>query len=133
VSQATTSLPSAVIRKYAGPFSGMVAHVVQRLTGVLLLLYLLLHVHTVAQLSAGPAAFDRAVAGFQNPFFHVLEIALLGIVILHALNGIRLTLLDLGVGHRRQRQLFWVWTIGLGLVLFLAGAIPMFMASVLRR
>lgn len=133
MSKATASLASAVVRKYMGPFSGMVAHVIQRGTGILLLLYLLLHVHTVAQLSAGPAAFDRAVAAFQNPFFHVLEIALLGVVILHALNGIRLTLLDLGVAHRHQRQLFWVWTVGLGLVLFLAGAIPMFLASVLGR
>lgn len=127
------TLPSAVLRKYAGPFSGMVAHVVQRVTGVLLLLYLLVHVHTVAQLSGGPAAFDRAVARFQNPFFRVLEIALLGAVILHALNGIRLTLLDLGLGHRRERQLFWVWVVGLGALLFLAGAIPMFLFSLPRR
>jgi succinate dehydrogenase / fumarate reductase cytochrome b subunit len=62
----------------------------------------------------------------------MLEIGLLGTVILHALNGIRLTLIDLGVGHGRQRQMFWLWSIGIGAVIFLAGAIPIFLASVLK-
>jgi succinate dehydrogenase / fumarate reductase, cytochrome b subunit len=123
---------SAVVRKYRWQFSGMVAHVIQRITGVLLLVYLLLHVHTIGELSQGPAAFDAALEMFKNPLFRLLEIALLGTVILHALNGIRLTLIDLGVGHERQRQIFWAWAIGLGVLLFLAGGIPLFLASVLR-
>jgi succinate dehydrogenase / fumarate reductase, cytochrome b subunit len=121
------------IRKYGGPFSGMTAHVIQRITGLLLLLYLFLHVRTVYALRAGPAAFDRAVGEFSGPFFKLLEIALLGAVILHALNGVRITLLDLGIAHHRQRRLFWVGTIGLGAVIFLAGAIPLFLSSVLKR
>jgi succinate dehydrogenase / fumarate reductase cytochrome b subunit len=123
---------SAVVRKYSWQFSGMLAHLIQRVTGVALLLYLILHVHTIGQLSQGPAAFNQALAQFANPFFRVMEIALLGAVILHALNGIRLTLIDLGVGHQRQRQIFWAWSIGLGALLFLAGAIPIFLASVLK-
>jgi succinate dehydrogenase cytochrome b subunit len=119
-------------RKYRWQFSGMVAHAAQRVTGVALLAYLFLHVHTIAQLSAGPAAFDHALREFDNPFFHVLEIGLLGAVILHALNGIRLTLLDLGVGHDRQREVFWGLAVGLGALVFLAGAIPIFLFSVLR-
>jgi succinate dehydrogenase / fumarate reductase cytochrome b subunit len=122
----------AVIQKYRWQFSGMVAQVVQRVTGLLLLAYLFLHVHTIRQLSNGPAAFDLAVGEFKSPFFKVLEIALLGIVILHALNGIRITLIDLGVGHKHQRQLFWVWSVGIGTLVFLAGAIPLFRFSVLK-
>lgn len=110
----------------------MTAHVMQRVSGILLLLYLLLHVHTINQLSKGEAAFDAALLTFRHPAFKLLEIALLGTVILHALNGIRITLLDLGIGHSRQRQLFWAWSIGLGALLFLAGAIPMFLGSVLK-
>jgi len=122
----------AAIRKYRWQFSGMVAQVVQRVTGLLLLAYLFLHVHTIRQLSNGPAAFDRAVGQFKSPFFKLLEIALLGIVILHALNGIRITLIDLGVGHKHQRQLFWVWSVGFGALVFLAGAIPLFLFSVVK-
>lgn len=121
------------IRKYGGPYSGMTAHVIQRVTGLLLLAYLFLHVRTIYALRAGPAAFDRAVGEFSGPVFKLLEIALLGAVILHALNGVRITLLDFGVGQHRQRRLFWVGTIGLGAVIFLAGAIPLFFSSVLKQ
>ena len=119
-------------RKYSWQFSGMVAWIIQRATGLLLLFYLLLHVHTVSKLSQGPAAFDEAIATFHNPLFKLLEIGLLGTVVLHALNGIRITLVDLGVGVRHQRQLFWAVTIGIGVLIFLAGAIPMFLFGVLR-
>jgi succinate dehydrogenase / fumarate reductase cytochrome b subunit len=122
-----------LLRKYSGQFSGMLAHWIQRVTGLLLLVYLFLHVRTVYALRQGPAAFDRAVGAFNNPFFKLLEIALLGAVVLHALNGIRITLIDLGKGHDRQRRLFWIWSIGVAAVIFLAGAIPMFLFSVLKH
>lgn len=122
-----------LLGKYVGPFSGRMAHVLQRTTGILLLVYLFLHVRTIYALRDGPAAFDRAVAEFRGPVFKLLEIALLGVVIVHALNGLRITLIDLGAGQARQRQLFWAWTIGLGALIFLAGAIPLFLSSVLRR
>jgi succinate dehydrogenase / fumarate reductase, cytochrome b subunit len=121
-----------VLRKYRWQFSGMVAWTIQRVTGILLLVYLFLHVHTVSKLSAGPTAFNEAMATFANPFFKLLEIALLGVVVLHAFNGIRITLVDLGIGVRKQRHLFWILTVGMGLLVFLAGAIPIFLFSVLR-
>jgi succinate dehydrogenase / fumarate reductase cytochrome b subunit len=94
--------------------------------------YLLLHVHTIRELRNGPEAFDQALATFKSPLFKLAEIALLGTVILHALNGVRITLIDLGVGHGRQRQLFWVLAVGVGAVLFLAGGLPMLLAAVLK-
>lgn len=121
-----------LLKKYRWQFSGMVAWSIQRLTGILLLVYLFLHVHTVSKLSQGPAAFNEAMAMFANPFFKLLEIALLAVVVLHAANGIRITLVDLGIGVGRQRHLFWLLTVGLGLLVFLAGAIPMFLSSVVR-
>lgn len=121
------------LRKYCGPFSGMTAHLLQRVTGVLLLLYLFLHVETVAYMSHGPAAFNQAVGRFQTPLFKVLEISLLGAVVAHALNGVRITLLDWGAARGRQRRMFWWLTVGVGTLLFLAGAIPMFWFAVIGR
>ena len=120
------------VRKYRDQFSGMTAHVVQRATGVLLLVYLFLHVRTVHELRNGPAAFNAALGTFRSPFFKLLEIALLGTVILHALNGVRITLIDLGIGHTGQRRMFWIYAVGFGGLIFLAGAIPMFLNSVLK-
>jgi succinate dehydrogenase / fumarate reductase cytochrome b subunit len=111
----------------------MTAHLVQRATGLLLLIYLFLHVHTIRELKGGPDAFNTALATFRSPFFKLLEIALLGTVILHALNGVRITLMDLGIGHAHERRLFWGFSVGIGALIFLAGAIPMFLNSVLKN
>src|ERR1043165_817667 len=118
--------------KYLYQFAGQTAHVLQRVTGLLLLIYLFLHVRTIHELSRGPAAFDAALATFRHPLFKLLEIALLGTVILHALNGVRITLLDLGLWQGRERRLFWVLAVGLGGLIFLAGAIPLLLHAVLH-
>ena len=118
-------------RKYRDQFSGMTAHVAQRATGLLLLIYLFLHVRTIHELKSGPAAFNAALATFRSPLFKLLEIALLGTVILHALNGVRITLIDLGISPTGQRRM-WIYAVGLGGLIFLAGAIPMFLNSVLK-
>ena len=121
------------VRNYVSTLLGTTAFYLQRVTGVLLLGYLLLHVHTVHMISGGPAAFDHAMETFKNPLFRVLEIGLLGVVILHALNGIRIVAIDFGVATRRQKKLFWGLAGVLGTLIFIAGALPMFMSSVLRR
>ena len=118
------------VKKYLDQFSGMTAHVIQRATGVLLLIYLFLHVRTIHELTKGPAAFNAALSTFRSPLFKLLEIALFGTVILHALNGIRITLIDLGIGHQRQGRIFWVYAVGIGALIFLAGAVPLFLNSI---
>src|SRR5918992_3396560 len=120
----TNSLRLAA-RKYRWRYAGMLAFVIQRFTGVALLFYLFLHVLTIHQLRE-PARFDDSIRMFDSPFFKLGEIALLGIVILHALNGVRLTLIDMGIGTSatRQRQMFWYLVVGAGVVTFVAGAVP---------
>jgi succinate dehydrogenase / fumarate reductase cytochrome b subunit len=118
-------------RKYRWRYAGHLAFWIQRLTGIALLGYLIVHVHTIRDLK-NPETFGDALKTFGSPLFKVGEIALLATVILHALNGVRLTLVDMGVAVTRQRQTFWYFAIGFGLVLFLAGAVPMFIHGVLR-
>ena len=119
-------------RKYAWKYVGNVAFWIQRVTGIALVGYLIIHVHTIHDLQ-NPETFDAALKMFSQPLFKLGEIALLGTVILHALNGIRLTMVDLGVGLTQQRQTFWYFAIGIGAVLFLAGAIPMFIYGILKH
>jgi succinate dehydrogenase / fumarate reductase cytochrome b subunit len=120
------------MKKYLHQFAGQTAQILQRITGVALLVYLFLHVRTIHELSRGPEAFDAAILTFRNPFFKILELGLFATVILHALNGIRITLIDLGIGHQRQRRLFWIYSVGAGAVIFLAGAIPLVLAAFQR-
>src|SRR5437868_1145024 len=127
-----TSAISLTLRKYSWRYAGNVAFWIQRLTGLALVAYLILHVHTIHDLR-DPKTFSSALETFNKPLFKLGEIGLLATVILHALNGIRLTLVDMGVGLEKQRQTFWYFAIGVGLVLFLAGAIPMFVYGILRH
>src|SRR5687768_14213623 len=120
-----TNFITLATRKYRWRYSGMVAFVIQRVTGLALLAYLFLHVLTINKLR-NSAEFDAAIAQFRSPLFKLAEVGLLGMVILHALNGVRLTLIDMGVGVNatRQRQMFWYLTVGVGAAVFIAGAIP---------
>ena len=128
-----TNFVSLAARKYRWRYSGMLAFVIQRFTGLALLAYLFLHVLTIHQLRE-PERFDASIKMFDSPLFKLGEIGLLGVVILHALNGVRLTLIDMGIATNatRQRQMFWYLAVGLGIAIFVAGAIPIFVTGVLK-
>ena len=127
-----TSAISLTIRKYGWRYAGNLAFWIQRLTGLALVAYLILHVHTIRDLK-NPETFDAALKTFSTPLFKLGEIGLLATVILHALNGIRLTMVDMGVGLSKQRQTFWWFAIGVGAVIFLAGAVPMFVYGIINH
>lgn len=89
---------------------GMWAWVLHRLTGIGILLYLLLHATMMGMsLILGAGAFNATLTTLMtNPVLHLAELALVGAVIYHAMNGIRLLLFDIGVGFSRQKEIFWV-------------------------
>ncbi|MEW6547598.1 MAG: succinate dehydrogenase, cytochrome b556 subunit [Bacillota bacterium] len=97
---------------FRGRKPGMVAFVIHRVTGVGLLLYLLAHFVVLSLLAAGPEAWDRFVAVAKTPPMLALDVLLVAALLVHGLNGIRLSALGLGFGALRYRQLIWVtWVI----------------------
>ncbi len=94
--------------------------------GVLLGLYLFLHIWVIHHLSQGEQAFNEVMAVVQSPLFHLLEIGLLGTVVYHGLNGLRVVFIDYGNLAKReimQKAVFAVFAVSA--ILILAGAIPM--------
>ncbi|MGD0574890.1 MAG: succinate dehydrogenase, cytochrome b556 subunit [Anaerolineales bacterium] len=103
--------------------AGRLAFMLHRLTGLALVLYLSLHLAVLSRLRAGPGAWDSFVHLVSTPLFLSLDVLLLGAVLLHGLNGLRLTLLGLGQGGGWQRKLFWMSLgIGLGLTCLVGSA-----------
>lgn len=102
--------------------TGSLAWLIHRFTGILLVLYIFLHLYVLSHLR-DPLQYERMMKLMKNPLVGLGEIGLLGLVIAHALNGVRLTLLDLGISTRFQKPLFWIALIGGG-VLFVFGARP---------
>ncbi|MEW6424313.1 MAG: succinate dehydrogenase, cytochrome b556 subunit [Bacillota bacterium] len=97
---------------------GVWAWFFQRVTGVGLVFYLGLHIFVIHFASAGGRIrFDEVMARLESPFFISLDLVLLAVVLYHGLNGLRIVLLDFGVGVKNQAALFWVLG-GIGIILF---------------
>lgn len=69
-----------------------------RLTGLGLLAYFLLHIVVTSSRALGEASWTRAMATVTGPLFTLGEYLVFLAFAFHALNGVRLTLLELGLG-----------------------------------
>src|SRR5690606_8375327 len=108
--------------------TGMFAWMLHRLTGVALVGYLVIHVWGLRSIT-NPDAYNALIAGYHAPIFKLGEFLLLGAVAWHALNGLRIVLIDFLGWSPNQKRLFW--TLGfVGLVLFAVGGYPSIAALV---
>ncbi len=99
---------------------GTLAYVFHRLTGVILVGYLFLHIWTISSSTISPAAFDMKLGAFSRPLFLVLDAALLAAASFHALNGIRIIFFDMGIGIKRQKLSFILAMVLTGIIALLA-------------
>jgi succinate dehydrogenase / fumarate reductase cytochrome b subunit len=88
--------------------AGTVAWILHRVTGIVLVIYLMMHIIVIGQSVRNQDAFNAALHFVQKPPFVVLDCALAGTVAYHAFNGLRLVSFDLGWGIRLQKPLFYV-------------------------
>jgi succinate dehydrogenase / fumarate reductase cytochrome b subunit len=93
--------------------------VAHRITGVLIFFFLFAHVIDTAMVRVSPEAYNAAVETYKNPIVGVMEIGLVAAVLFHALNGIRIVLVDFwSDGPRYQRQMSY-GVVGVFLLLLL--------------
>ena len=75
-----------------------VLFVLHRITGLALFIYLVAHVVTISTaMLSGPETFDRLMATLAGPRFLVVDLALFGCLLFHALNGLRLIVHERGI------------------------------------
>ncbi len=92
--------------------SGMWLWVLHRLTGVGILAFLFLHIADTYLVGLGPSYYNDLVFLYKNWVFRILEWVLVGAVLFHALNGIRIILLDFWEsGINRHKQLYYLTVI----------------------
>ena len=83
--------------------------VAHRITGVAVFFFLFVHVLDTALVRVSPDAYDRVIATYKTPIVNFLEVGLVGAVLFHALNGIRIILVDFwSKGPKYQRVMLWV-------------------------
>lgn len=82
--------------------------VAHRITGVAVFFFLLVHVLDTALVRVSPEAYDAVIATYKTPIVNVLEVGLVAAVLYHALNGVRIILIDFwDKGPRYQTQMLW--------------------------
>lgn len=129
---AERALPGPVHHKGPGPAeSGWVeprgrglggrALALHRLTGVVIVFYLYLHLGVLSMLLVGRSAWSSFLGLVTAKGFLAFEVVLIAAVLFHGLNGIRVAFVGSGIAVSRQRAMFWAGTaIGTAAVIFAA-------------
>ncbi len=88
---------------------GMWSWVAHRITGVLTFFFLFAHVLDTALVRVSPDAYNKVIETYKNPVVNLFELGLVGAVLYHALNGIRVMLVDFWEkGARYQKLMLWL-------------------------
>ncbi|WP_245325957.1 succinate dehydrogenase, cytochrome b556 subunit [Paeniglutamicibacter terrestris] len=87
-----------------------------RVTGVVIFLFLLVHVLDTSLVRVSPGAYDAIMGTYKNPLMALGETALVAAIVFHAFNGLRLILVDFWKsGTKYHRQMLWgvlaLWVI----------------------
>ena len=97
--------------------------ILHRLTGTALLVYFVAHVLAISTaLLAGPDAFTSVMATFRKPGFRLLEVAILGCIAFHALNGVQMIAAERGWLRPGARKTFSAATVGAAVTIWLVAA-----------
>ena len=74
-----------------------------RITGLLLLAFLIFHLFTLSSILRGDVAYNGILSFMESPVMKFGEIMLLWVVLFHSLNGFRLILFNLfpTINHKR--------------------------------
>ena len=101
------------------------AFILNRLTGLGVLLYLSFHLVVLSLLARGPSAWNGFVSVAMSPVFLCFDVVLIFGLLVHGLNGIRVTLVGLGLVVDRQKAMFAALMV-LGAIVLIVAAIHIF-------
>ncbi len=91
---------------------GVWAWVLHRISGAAIFFFLFVHVLDTVLLRVSPQAYDEVVEIYKTPIVGLLEAGLVAAVLYHALNGIRVIVVDFwSPGLRYQRLMRWIVAI----------------------
>lgn len=68
------------------------AWLAQRITGLILLGFLFVHLYTLSSVLGGEATYNQAMKTLERPLIRIGELLLIWVVLFHSLNGFRLVL-----------------------------------------
>jgi succinate dehydrogenase / fumarate reductase, cytochrome b subunit len=83
--------------------------VLHRITGATVFFFLFVHVLDTALVRVSPQTYNEVIQTYKTPIVGLMEFGLVAAVLFHALNGIRIILIDFwSEGPRHQRRMLWI-------------------------
>lgn len=108
---------------------GMWSWVAHRVTGVLVFFFLLVHVTDTALVRVSPDTYNSALELYKTPIVNLMEVGLVGAVLYHALNGVRIILIDFWAHGPKYQKAMFRSIVVIWLVIMLPGAYFMLMRT----
>jgi len=109
--------------------AGMWAWIFHKFTGWVLIGYLFTHIAVLSTATEGATTYNRTLGGLEDLLLiRVLEVGLLAVAVFHILNGVRLLLVDLGVGLESQDKSFYASLIVTAVIV--VASVPTFLSGV---
>ena len=99
--------------------AGYVAWLLNRITGVLITAYLVMHIWVIHHLAHGPESYQTVMDFLGSKIFVFFEICLVGVVLYHMMNGIRIIFVDFGKAALHHKLFFWV-AMAAGVLIYVA-------------
>ncbi|MEY4494550.1 MAG: hypothetical protein RL570_665 [Actinomycetota bacterium] len=113
------SMPAGTL--YRGKV-GMWSWVLHRITGVAIFFFLLVHVLDTSLVRLSPEAYNAVINTYKTPIIGLAELGLVAAILYHALNGLRVILIDFWrKGVKYQNVMWWV-VVAIAFVIFAAFA-----------
>ncbi|MCK4412995.1 MAG: succinate dehydrogenase, cytochrome b556 subunit [Candidatus Eisenbacteria sp.] len=97
--------------------AGYVAWLLNRITGILITFYLVMHIWVIHHLAHGPEQYKQVMDFLSSKLFVFFELGIIGVVLYHMMNGIRIVLVDFGNSVTNHKTIFWV-LMAIGVVLY---------------
>jgi succinate dehydrogenase / fumarate reductase cytochrome b subunit len=83
--------------------------VLHRITGTAIYFFLLVHILDTALVRVSPEAYNAVINTYKTPIMGLGELALVIAIGFHALNGLRIILIDFwSWGTRHQKLMFYI-------------------------
>jgi succinate dehydrogenase / fumarate reductase, cytochrome b subunit len=83
--------------------------VLHRITGATIFFFLFVHVLDTALVRVSPETYNAVIETYKTPIVGLMELGLVAAVLYHALNGVRVILVDFwSKGPRYQRLMLWI-------------------------
>ncbi|HSO70847.1 MAG TPA: succinate dehydrogenase, cytochrome b556 subunit [Arachnia sp.] len=118
-----------MLLRYRGS-EGMLAWAFHRISGVAIWAFILLHVLDIWLVGVNSDLYDEVLAIYSSPFGRVMESLLGAALLYHALNGLRINIMDFWPSmtryHRQLWYLSWVLFVVIGVPILIQIMVPAF-------